>query len=134
MSANEIAQKLGKINFGFISATYDPKIVSEIFPSIPTPVNAKTLKISGSISPTVRDFSTLVQLVCRGVSTTTYLQNYGFGTNITHVAKYTVQSSHAPETGLIPRFWANKKIDELKLFPEIKENENLILEACLVDF
>lgn len=35
------------------------------------------------------------------------------------------------ETGLIPRFWANKKIDELKLFPEIKENEKAILDVSL---
>jgi hypothetical protein len=63
ISASEVAGKLGRVNFGFISATFDTKIVSEVFPSIPTPVTGNTLKVAGSISPKVKDFSTPIQLV-----------------------------------------------------------------------
>jgi len=53
--------------------------------------------------------------------------NYGYGTRITHQKQYIINGS-LQSTGLVPRFWAQRKIDELRLFPEIPENENLVLE------
>jgi len=120
MSPKLVVDKLGRNTYGFISATFDKSVVSEVFPSIPTTINGTTFKISGKITQKNEEqkdleFKTYIQL------------NYGYGTQVLHQARFTLTIEDI-ESGLVPRFWASRNIEQLQLFPEIKENEQKILE------
>lgn len=60
-------------------------------------------------------------------ATTTITLNYGYGTTVTHQKSYVLSASMV-ETGLVPRFWAQRQIDELLLFPEVADNEKKVLD------
>eukprot|EP01124_Arcella_intermedia_P021407 TRINITY_DN2998_c0_g1_i4.p1 TRINITY_DN2998_c0_g1~~TRINITY_DN2998_c0_g1_i4.p1 ORF type:complete len:2001 (-),score=648.20 TRINITY_DN2998_c0_g1_i4:83-6085(-) len=114
--ASEIVPLIGKQNFGFVSAAYEKKSVEEIYPSIPTTLTKSTFKFAGKISSNTKK------------SKITVVLNYGFGTSITHQVQYQVSTKEFVSSGLVSRFWAQRKIDELQLFPEIPGNSEEILE------
>jgi len=72
---SSIIRNIGKPAFSFISATFDSTMVNGVYPSIPTPVQKASLKLSGILKTT---------------KPTTITLNYGFGTKITHQAVYKV--------------------------------------------
>jgi len=112
-----VVSKLGKPSFGFVSATFDKTKVDSVFPSVPTSVHGSTFTIAGKIKKQgEKDVVTTIQL------------NYGYGTRVTHQVQYQLVTDVEVETGLVPRFWAQRYIDELKLFPEIPGNDDKVLE------
>lgn len=118
-STNEIRPKvdgLGKPSFSFLGVNIDSNIVSEVFPSIPTRVES-SFRLCGKINAAaLRGSATFVTL------------NFGYGSKITHSQSFQLTAQGAAFTSLVPRMWAQRKIDELTLFPEETENEKVILE------
>ncbi len=57
------------------------------------------------------------------------MQNYGYGTRVTRRMKFQINPAIALKNNLAARYWAQKKIDELQLFPEVAENEAKILSV-----
>jgi len=115
LSVDKTVGRLGKPGFSFLSATYDKSSIETVYPSIPTSVKDTNFLLAGKIKKTKSNFIS-IQL------------NYGFGTKITHQVQYELFASTELETGLVPRFWAQRYIDELKLFPEIPGNDDKILQ------
>lgn len=119
-STDEIRRKvdgLGQPSFSFLSVNADSAIVQEVYPSIPTRVES-TFRLCGKLSASV----------LRSGSPTFLTLNFGFGSKVTHSQSFQLTTQGAAFTSLIPRMWAQRKIDELTLFPEETENEKVILE------
>lgn len=108
---------LGQPSFSFLSVNADAAIVTEVYPSIPTRVES-TFRLCGKLSASV----------LRSGSPTFLTLNFGFGTKITHSQSFQLTTQGAGFTSLVPRMWAQRKIDELALFPEETENEKVILD------
>eukprot|EP01130_Rhizamoeba_saxonica_P003984 TRINITY_DN1648_c0_g1_i2.p1 TRINITY_DN1648_c0_g1~~TRINITY_DN1648_c0_g1_i2.p1 ORF type:complete len:1848 (-),score=481.97 TRINITY_DN1648_c0_g1_i2:78-5597(-) len=107
---------LGQPSFGFISSHYDEKSLIDVYPSIPTTVvPGKAFKIAGKFNQNSKARSATITL------------NYGSGTDI-HIQKTFIIIRGSKNTGLVSRFWAQRKIDQLALFPEIEGNDDLITE------
>jgi len=115
-SASKIVDKLGKPSFGFISATFDKSKVDSVYPSVPTALQGSTFTIAGKIKKKSGKDVVTIQL------------NFGYGVHVTHQVQYQLVSNVEVETGLVPRFWAQQYINELKLFPEIPGNDEKVLE------
>jgi hypothetical protein len=111
-----VVSDLGKPPFSFVSVTYDKSLIEMVYPSVPTSMsNTSNFMLSGKIK--------------KSKSTTIIIQlNYGYGTRITHQTQFELFTNTDLSTGLVTRFWAQRYIDELKLFPEIPGNDEKILE------
>ena len=84
--------------FQFISATYNPNELTEVYPTIPTLVN--------------REFNFTGKLLTKKTNITL---NYGFGKEITSSINVTIDSTNQETSGLTERLWAVKKINELDI-------------------
>eukprot|EP01122_Echinamoeba_exundans_P015639 TRINITY_DN751_c0_g1_i1.p1 TRINITY_DN751_c0_g1~~TRINITY_DN751_c0_g1_i1.p1 ORF type:complete len:1825 (-),score=361.56 TRINITY_DN751_c0_g1_i1:2120-7570(-) len=124
-SASSIASSIGTAPLSFLNAIKEDALVGDIFPSIPTSVTkANSFRLAAKIPSS--------KLKRTEPTATTLTLNYGFGTT---TAKSVPLELIVPpldflsNTGLVSRFWAQRQVDELGLFPEIAENERLIFEV-----
>lgn len=106
----QAAIRIQEKTYSFLSASFDRSIVSEVYPSISTPVNGDVI-ISGKLSGNKADV----------------ILNFGFGTTIKHTEKITLNaSSQTIKCNMLPRLWAQKKIAELDM--RYKTNKDAITE------
>jgi len=106
---NTIANSIGKQSYSLLSSEYDKNIVLDVYPQVPTSVQGKgSLKIAGKMDPNSKATSATITL------------NFGYGTFISKQVFYELQFSSAPKDPgeLVVRFWAQRKIDHLQLFPD----------------
>lgn len=118
-SSDELRGKvngLGQPSFSFLSVNVDSSVIQEVYPSIPTRVE-NSFRLCGRLSAAA----------ARGAPTFITV-NFGFGSKITHSQSFQLTTQGASFTSLVPRMWAQRKIDELALFPEETENEKAILD------
>jgi hypothetical protein len=124
---NTVLSNLGKESFSYISAEFDEKLVREVYPSVPTSTTDFTFKFAGIIPKSKTTISAPISITF----------NYGYGTKVTRQIRCEV---HVPKTGqpssenLAVRFWAQRKIDELGLFPDVPGNKELITKVCCLLF
>ncbi len=95
--------------FQFISATYNPTELTEVYPTIPTLVN--------------REFTFAGKLLTKKTNITL---NYGFGKEITSSINVTIDSTNQETSSLTERLWAVKKINELDI--QYEKNKTTIAE------
>ncbi len=95
--------------FQFISATYNPTELSDVFPTIPTLVN--------------REFTFSGKLMKNNTNITL---NYGFGKEITQTITLCIDSINNEYSGISERIWAVKKINELDI--QFEKNKTTIAE------
>ncbi|MBI3259997.1 MAG: DUF2135 domain-containing protein [Ignavibacteriae bacterium] len=93
--------------YSFLSASFDKNNISEVYPSISTPVNGDIM-ISGKISGNKADI----------------ILNFGFGTTIKHSEKVTLDASlQTIKSNMLPQLWAQKKIAELDMRHKTNKDE-----------
>lgn len=110
LSDNQADTRLQEKTYSFISASYDRETVSEVYPSISTPVNGIAM-VCGQFTGKRADI----------------ILNFGFGTTIKHTEKITLDAtSQTIKSGMLPQLWAQKKIAELDM--RYKTNKDAITE------
>jgi hypothetical protein len=123
-SLSSMLANLGKETFSYIGAEYDDSLIKEVYPSVPTSVNDFTFKFAGRIPKAVVTAASAVGSLPIGITF-----NYGYGTKTAKQIRCEVNipKSNAPSVErLAVRFWAQRKIDELGLFPDVPGNKELI--------
>ncbi|MCB9086838.1 MAG: DUF2135 domain-containing protein [Calditrichae bacterium] len=101
LTVAEAAAQLTRRPFRFISAEYDRRAVSEIYPSLPEVVDDGTLSLAGLL---LQDEAEITL-------------NFGIGEEIQHQETITLnRQAEVPADGLIRRIWAQKQIAELDIF------------------
>ena len=106
----QAATRIQEKTYSFLSASFDRNLVSEVYPSISTPVNGDVM-ISGKLSGNKADI----------------ILNFGIGTTIKHTEKITLNAStQTSNRNMLPRLWAQKKIAELDM--RYKTNKDAITE------
>jgi hypothetical protein len=115
---------LGAPVFSFLGVNVDSNFVREVYPSIPTRVDS-VFRLSGKL---VVDSAQEGSVAPSAFAGTFITLNFGFGAKIVHSLTCQLKTTGSSYTSLIPRFWAQRKIDELALFPEETENEKVILD------
>ncbi len=95
--------------FQFISATYNPSELTEVYPTIPTLVN--------------QEFTFTGKLLKNKTNITLH---YGFGKEITSSITLTIDTTNQETSGLTERLWAVKKINELDI--QFEKNKTTIAE------
>jgi len=87
--------------FGFLGAEFDPQQVSEVYPARWTPITER-FQLTGRLK----------------AKSATMTLRFGYrGGPETKVA-VTLNRDGASDTGLVPRFWAQRKVNDLALFPD----------------
>lgn len=101
LTVAEAAAQLARRPFRFISAEYDRRAVSEIYPSLPEVVDDGTFSLAGLL---LQDEAEITL-------------NFGVGEEILHRKTITLSSkAEVPADGVIRRIWAQKQIAELDIF------------------
>jgi len=117
-SSKSFVAPFGSKTFKFLSATFDKSLISMVYPSIPSSITHSTFILAGKIKNKTNKIETTIQL------------NYGYGSQITHQVQYHIYHQHLDildQSGIVPRLWAQRYVDQLLLFPGI-ENKAKILE------
>jgi Ca-activated chloride channel family protein len=104
VSDEQALAAMGQQPFSLISVDADGAEISELYPSLPQPVQGR-VTLAG-------------KLLAKSAKITL---NYGQGRDVQLRVPYAVTQEGADETGLIPRYWAQMKVAELSLFPERNE-------------
>ncbi|MBU1238240.1 DUF2135 domain-containing protein, partial [Myxococcota bacterium] len=92
---------IGTNSFSFISAQAPGCNTCTIYPQVQVP-------IQGPFTVAGRLMTSVTQVVL----------NYGVGSRITHSRTFTINRSDAIKGNLLQRAWAQKKLDDLIIFPE----------------
>ncbi len=118
-----IVQSLGKPVFRYLGAEFDKTLITEVFPSAPTPVSGTDFKVAGKIS-----FSKATK--AKWTSGTITLR---FGTGVGNEVRVTVPLSLdgvsvAPRAAqLAPRGWALRALAELRAWPDAPNAESRVV-------
>lgn len=101
LTVAEAAAQLTRPPFRFISAEYDRRAVSEIYPSLPEVVDDGTFSLAGLLLLDEAEITL----------------NFGVGDEILHRETITLSNqAEVPADGVIRRIWAQKQIAELDIF------------------
>lgn len=103
---DKAVSRIGKPAFSFVSAEYDEKIVEETYPSVPRNVQGSFF-LAGRITG----------------NTGTVKLNYGYDGKTTRSGDFTIDAGKAHKGDLLRRLWAQKKLEELIVFPKRNEKE-----------
>jgi tetratricopeptide (TPR) repeat protein len=103
--ANAVAG-IGAASFSFISAKVSGAELGSLYPKLRVPVHG-TFDIAGKLT------------AAKAVIT---LQ-YGYGNQVTKTKKYVVERKDAAGGNLLRRYWAQKKLDDLIVFPDRNDQE-----------
>ena len=106
----EAAAAIGALRFGFLGAEYDNAAIIEVFPQGWQPV-------TGRFHVTGRLLADEADIVLR----------FGYRNGPEQRVTVTLRRGEASETGLVPRFWAQRKVHELALFKQRNKSELLAL-------
>jgi len=121
-NVRDIVSRFGQPSFGFLSAEFDKSIITEVYPSVPTSISGTDFKIAGKL--------TVPKGIQKENFKATITLHYGLGTQITRSVPFEINldgcASGKSNQLLVPRFWAQRKIDELLLFPDVTENEAIL--------
>jgi len=112
---SSIPEITGRQTFGFISAEFDPKEISNIYPNTPEAVIGDRFSIAGKLVETEDPKTIEITL------------NYGVGATITISQKYQLNTNDFSIGNVVTRYWAQKKIDELQLYVDIGDNKKEIV-------
>lgn len=104
----EAANIVGTSHFQFLGAEYDETAISDVYPKNKQP-------ISGSFQLSGRLLTEQATLVMR----------FGYRGGVEQRIPVILRRSEASDTGLVPRFWAQQKVNELALFEELNKDELL---------
>lgn len=104
----DAARVVGTARFEFLGAEYDETAISEVYPKSRQP-------ISGAFQLSGRLLTEQASLVMR----------FGYRGEPEQRVAVTLRRSEASDTGLVPRFWAQQKVNELALFEELNKDELL---------
>lgn len=104
MEDRAVLEDIGRAGFAFISASGEG--VEEIYPGLTQSVHGR--------------FTLVGKLVAEEAKVAI---NYGVGGEVTHTSEYRVSRADAVEGGLVRRFWAQKKVEELSVFPDRNQEE-----------
>jgi len=111
LTTDEAVSKLVSVPYSFLGAKYDGKTVRETYPRTAAPVDGS--------------FSLAGILTGKGTEITL---NFGLGSDVLQSQKIVLDSaSHASDSGMAKRIWAQKKIAELELRPDKNEDEITVL-------
>ena len=97
----EAAAAVGAHRFAFLGAEYDDGAIADVFPRGWHPVNGR-FQLAGRL---LADEATLVL-------------RFGYRGGPEHRVRLDLRRGEASETGLVPRFWAQQKVNDLAPFPE----------------
>jgi Ca-activated chloride channel homolog len=92
---------IGTETYSFISAKAAGCTTCELYPQVRVPIQGN-FTLTGRLTKAV----------------TTVTLNYGLGSRVMHSRTFTIKQSDARNGGLLRRAWAQKKLDELLIFPE----------------
>ncbi|MEK7486897.1 MAG: VIT domain-containing protein [Planctomycetota bacterium] len=106
----EVVEQVGRCPFAFLGAIYDTSQITEIYPS-------GRQNISSSFEFTGKLLA----------EEATLLLQYGYGSQVTSEKTIQLSQKEKSQTGLLSKFWAQKKIMELALYPEANHRELLKL-------
>ena len=106
LKPDQIVPNIGRPAFSFISAEVDGKAAAELYPQIPRPVHGSFTLAGKLLAKEAR-----VKL------------NYGANGKISKTAEFTVSAAEGAAGDLLRRFWAQKKIEDLQIFPSRNEKE-----------
>ena len=98
--------RIGVSPFSFISATFEADEIYDVYPKSPQPVQEKFM-LSGKLQAEKANI----------------IINYGRNNKITKKVEFSVSKRNAVNGDLLRIFWAQKKIHDLMIFQEKKEEE-----------
>ncbi len=102
----DVLKGIGSAPFSFLRATFDPKEISSVEPSVPTP-------ISGSFALAGRLLSDEAKITL----------HYGVAGKETGSKEFTLSKKGAASTGVVPILWAQRRLDGLLGLPEKNRDE-----------
>jgi len=94
---SSIPEITGRQTFGFISAEFDPKEISNIYPNTPEAIIGERFSIAGKIFESEDPRTIEITL------------NYGVGATITISQKYQISTNDFSIGNVVTRYWAQKK-------------------------
>lgn len=109
-SENDIAERIGSPSFAYLGAEYNGKEITEVYPSGKESISGR--------------FDLTGQLLVEEASITL---KYGYGNQVFQKVSFSLKRNDSMKTGLVPRFWAQKKVLELALFPDKNQKQLLAL-------
>ncbi|HYE16959.1 MAG TPA: VIT domain-containing protein [Tepidisphaeraceae bacterium] len=92
--------------FALLSVEYDQAQVTDVYPSVATPVDRRITVTGRLLAPAAK-----------------ITLNYGVGAQVTHRQVVELKQDGATETGLIPRYWAQARLAELGLAEDKHQRE-----------
>ncbi len=106
----EAAAVIGAPRFGFLGAEYDDAAISEVFPQGWQPVTGR-FQVTGRLS----------------ADEAPIMLRFGYRDGPEQRVEVMLRRSDASDTGLVPRYWAQRKVHELAIFEGRNESELLAL-------
>ncbi len=106
LSDAEVVAQIGQPIFRFLGAEYDTSHLSEVFPAPGHAVHSRFTLVGKLHVP-----QTMITL------------HYGYGEEISQRVSFTLSQDQAILTNIIPRYWAQHKIANLMIFPDLHRAE-----------